>query len=60
MARFEDAIAGTQARLSYLSDIFSKLNELNLALHGKDKHVLNYFDEVCGIIGEVQALGEQM
>ena len=52
VARFDDA--GWVARLSYLSDIFSKLNELNLALQGKDKHVLNFFDHVCGFMDKLK------
>ena len=52
VARFDDA--GWVARLSYLSDIFSKLNELNLALQGKDKHVLNFFDNVCGFMDKLK------
>ncbi|KAE8296899.1 Zinc finger MYM-type protein 6 [Larimichthys crocea] len=33
-------------KLAYLSDIFSKLNELNLQLQGKDKHLPHLADKI--------------
>lgn len=34
------------AKLCYLADIFSKLNELNVCLQGKDTSILNLYDKV--------------
>lgn len=34
------------AKLAYLSDIFGKLNELNLQLQGKDKHLPQVTDKI--------------
>ncbi|XP_047480591.1 SCAN domain-containing protein 3-like [Penaeus chinensis] len=36
------------AQLAYLTDIFSKLNELNMSLQGKDTNILNLYDKVAG------------
>uniref|UniRef100_A0A3B4ZJ55 DUF4371 domain-containing protein n=1 Tax=Stegastes partitus TaxID=144197 RepID=A0A3B4ZJ55_9TELE len=36
------------AKLSYLADIFRKLNELNMSLQGKDTNILNLYDKVGG------------
>lgn len=36
------------ARLAYLSDVFTKLNELNLSLQGKESHILKMYDKVTG------------
>ena len=44
---------GWNARLAYLADVFSKLNELNLSLQGKDAHILNMYDKVNGFIHKV-------
>uniref|UniRef100_A0A3B4ZJB4 HAT C-terminal dimerisation domain-containing protein n=1 Tax=Stegastes partitus TaxID=144197 RepID=A0A3B4ZJB4_9TELE len=35
------------AKLSYLADIFGKLNELNMSLEGKDTNILNLDDKVA-------------
>ncbi|KAK1904680.1 SCAN domain containing protein 3 [Dissostichus eleginoides] len=42
------------ARLGYLSDIFSKLNQLNLSLQGKDTNVLSLYDKVCGFMEKIK------
>ncbi|KAJ4926504.1 hypothetical protein JOQ06_008677 [Pogonophryne albipinna] len=36
------------ARLAYLADVFTKLNELNLSLQGKESHILKLYDKVQG------------
>ncbi|XP_047493411.1 SCAN domain-containing protein 3-like [Penaeus chinensis] len=36
------------AQLAYLTDIFSKLNDLNMSLQGKDTNILNLYDKVAG------------
>lgn len=33
-------------KLAYLSDIFGKLNEINLQLQGKDKHIPQVADKI--------------
>nr|XP_033497741.1 SCAN domain-containing protein 3-like [Epinephelus lanceolatus] len=43
---FEDA--EWVARLAYLADVFTKLNELNLSLQGKEPHILKMYDKVIG------------
>lgn len=42
------------AKLCYLADIFSKLNELNVCLQGKDTHVLNLYDKVGGFLKKAE------
>ena len=42
------------AQLAYLADIFSKLNELNLSLQGKDTNVLNLYDKVAGFQKKIE------
>ncbi|KAJ4941766.1 hypothetical protein JOQ06_011640 [Pogonophryne albipinna] len=37
------------ARLAYLADVFTKLNELNLSLQGKESHILKLYDKVQGL-----------
>lgn len=51
-AVFEDA--EWVARLAYLTDVFTKLNDLNLSLQGKDSHILNMYDKVNGFIKKVK------
>ena len=34
--------------LAYLADVFTKLNELNLSLQGKESHILKLYDKVQG------------
>ncbi|XP_060758376.1 zinc finger BED domain-containing protein 5-like [Neoarius graeffei] len=41
---FEDA--NWVARLAYLADVFTKLNELNLSLQGKESHILRMYEKV--------------
>ncbi|KAE8287511.1 Zinc finger MYM-type protein 6 [Larimichthys crocea] len=36
------------ARLGYLAHVFTKLNELNLSLQGKDSHILRMYEKVEG------------
>ena len=36
------------AKMCYLADIFSKLNELNMSLQGKDTSILKLYDKVGG------------
>ena len=36
------------ARLAYLADVFTKLNELNLSLQEKESHMLKMYDKVKG------------
>uniref|UniRef100_A0A8C5HGG8 DUF4371 domain-containing protein n=1 Tax=Gouania willdenowi TaxID=441366 RepID=A0A8C5HGG8_GOUWI len=43
---FEDA--EWVGRLAYLADIFTKLNELNLSLQGKESHILKMYDKIKG------------
>ncbi|KAM4598750.1 protein FAM200A-like [Polymixia lowei] len=50
-ATFEDA--EWIVRLAYLADVFTKLNDLNLSLQGKDSHILNMYDKVNGFIKKV-------
>ncbi|KAJ4932235.1 hypothetical protein JOQ06_010660 [Pogonophryne albipinna] len=52
VAMFDDA--DWVARLGYLSDIFSKLNQLNLSLQGKDTNVLSLYDKVCGFMEKIK------
>ncbi|XP_051989866.1 SCAN domain-containing protein 3-like [Xyrauchen texanus] len=42
------------AKLCYLADIFSKLNELNVCLQGKDTHILNLYDKVGGFLKKAE------
>ncbi|CAL9683639.1 unnamed protein product [Knipowitschia caucasica] len=49
---FEDA--EWVARLAYLADVFSKLNELNLSLQGKESHILNMYDKVKGFTKKLE------
>ncbi|KAK7938701.1 hypothetical protein WMY93_002027 [Mugilogobius chulae] len=41
-------------RLAYLSDLFSKLNELNLHLQGKDKHLPHLVDTINSFIRKLE------
>lgn len=45
---FEDA--KWVGRLAYLADVFTKLNDLNLSLQGKESHILKMYDKVKGFI----------
>lgn len=42
------------AKLCYLADIFSKLNELNVSLQGKDTGILNLYDKLGGFLKKAE------
>nr|XP_054593370.1 SCAN domain-containing protein 3-like [Nothobranchius furzeri] len=42
------------AKLCYLADIFSKLNELNTSLQGKNSSILNLYDKVGGFLKKAE------
>ena len=42
------------AKMAYLADIFSKLNELNMSLQGKDTSLLNLYDKVDGFLKKAE------
>ncbi|KAK9517295.1 hypothetical protein VZT92_025178 [Zoarces viviparus] len=42
------------AKLCYLADIFSKLNELNVSLQGKETSILNMYDKVGGFMKKAE------
>ncbi|KAM4565907.1 SCAN domain-containing protein 3-like [Odontesthes bonariensis] len=42
------------AKLCYLADVFSKLNELNTSLQGKDTSILNLYDKVGGFLKKAE------
>ena len=42
-------------KLAYLSDVFGKLNELNLQLQGKDKHLPHLADKITGFTRKLEA-----
>ncbi|XP_041075539.1 SCAN domain-containing protein 3-like [Polyodon spathula] len=52
VAVFEDT--DWVARLAYLADVFSKLNNLNLTLQGKGTHILNMYDKACGFMKKIK------
>ncbi|MBN3276356.1 ZBED5 protein, partial [Polyodon spathula] len=52
VAVFEDT--NWVARLAYLADVFSKLNNLNLTLQGKGTHILNMYDKACGFMKKIK------
>lgn len=37
-------------KLAYLSDVFGKLNELNIQLQGRDKHLPHLADKITAFI----------
>lgn len=45
-------------KLSYLSDIFEKLNKLNLQLQGRDKHLPDLPDKICAFTQKLEAWGK--
>lgn len=47
-------------KLAYLSDIFSKLNQLNLQLQGKDKYLLHLTDQVSSFIRKLEMRGRKL
>ena len=42
------------AKMCYLADIFSKLNELNMSLHGKDTSILKLYNKVGGFLKKAE------
>lgn len=42
------------SQLEYLADIFSKLNELNMFLQGKDTNNVSLYDKVAGFQKKVE------
>ena len=49
---FEDEVFLTQ--LAYLCDIFSKLNQLNISLQGKETHLLQLHDKITAFKRKLQ------
>lgn len=47
-------------KLAYLSDIFGKLNELNLQLQGRDKHLPHLADKICGFTRKLEMWGRRL
>ena len=45
-------------KLTYLSDVFGKLNELNLQLQGKDKHLLHLADKNHCTLPKSRGMGQ--
>lgn len=48
------------AKLAYLSDIFGKLNELNLQLQGKDKHLPLVTDKITSFTQKLTMWGRRL
>lgn len=42
------------ASLTYVADVFTKLNDLNLSLQGKDSHPFHMYDKVNGFIKKLK------
>ena len=47
-------------KLAYLSDIFGKLNELNLQLQGKDKHLPQVTDKITAFTRKLAMWGRRL
>ncbi len=47
-------------KLAYLSDIFSKFNQLNLQLQGKDKYLPHLADQVSSFIRKLEIWGRKL
>lgn len=47
-------------KLAYLSDVFGKLNELNLQLQGKDKHLPHLADKITAFIRKLDVWGRHL
>ncbi|KAI4829931.1 hypothetical protein KUCAC02_001591 [Chaenocephalus aceratus] len=47
-------------KLAYLSDVFGKLNELNLQLQGKDKHLPHLADKINGFTRKLEVWGRRL
>lgn len=46
--------------LAYLSDIFGKLNELNLQLQGRAKHLPQLADKICAFTRKLEMWGRRL
>ncbi|KAI4804158.1 hypothetical protein KUCAC02_025795 [Chaenocephalus aceratus] len=47
-------------KLAYLSDVFGKINELNLQLQGKDKHLPCLADKITGFTRKLDIWGRRL
>ncbi len=47
-------------KLAYISDIFSKFNQLNLQLQGKDKYLPHLADQVSSFIWKLEMWGRKL
>ncbi|CAJ1059684.1 zinc finger BED domain-containing protein 5-like [Xyrichtys novacula] len=47
-------------KLAYLSDIFGKLNELNLQLQGRDKHLPHLADKISAFTRKLEMWGRRL
>ncbi|XP_072229039.1 zinc finger BED domain-containing protein 5-like [Leuresthes tenuis] len=47
-------------KLAYLSDVFGKLNELNLQLQGKDKHLPHLADKITAFSRKLEVWGRRL
>nr|XP_055067936.1 zinc finger BED domain-containing protein 5-like [Misgurnus anguillicaudatus] len=47
-------------KLAYLSDVFGKLNELNLQLQGRDKHIPHLADKITAFIRKLEVWGRHL
>ncbi|XP_051952836.1 zinc finger BED domain-containing protein 5-like [Xyrauchen texanus] len=47
-------------KLAYLSDVFGKLNELNLQLQGKDKHLPHLADKITAFTRKLEVWGRRL
>ncbi len=47
-------------KLAYLSDIFSKFNQLHLQLQGKDKYLPHLADQVSSFIRKLEMWGRKL
>ncbi|XP_049322931.1 zinc finger BED domain-containing protein 5-like [Astyanax mexicanus] len=47
-------------KLAYLSDVFAKLNELNLQLQGRDKHLPHLADKITAFIRKLEVWGRRL
>ncbi|XP_057706890.1 zinc finger BED domain-containing protein 5 [Corythoichthys intestinalis] len=62
--KYEDAAKFSNdnflAKLAYLTDIFGKLNELNLQLQGKNKHLPQVTDKISSFTRKLALWGRQL
>ncbi|XP_048048380.1 zinc finger BED domain-containing protein 5-like [Megalobrama amblycephala] len=47
-------------KLAYLSNVFEKLNELNIQLQGRDKHLPHLADKITAFIRKLEAWGRHL